>query len=206
MYRFQVWKSFKSRQGFTEEMAKKKNILPGAFIAFIMIFSVFGVMFYGFSNPGTKLEYNGYKFKSEQGLWVTSVDGRAYRFTEFPGNLERINVSSGVIDRIRGTRMVYLTYDPNQTVVQEIAGAQFQLQQDLAQFNIHADTAMTVENEYGLPVVTCADATQFVPVLDFREDETSIELVGNCVVVSAYRDDFGDVRDRLVLGMLGIMQ
>jgi hypothetical protein len=188
-------------------MAKKRrNIVPGAFIAFIMIFSAFGVMFYGFSSPSSKFEYNGYRFEATQNGFVTNVEGRRYAFSNHPGSLEHINVSEGVADRIRGTRMLHLTYDPNQTVVNEIAAAQFQLQQDLDTFGIYGATAMTVENEYGLPVVTCSDATQFVPVLDFREGDTSVELEGDCIIVNAYREDFGRVRDRIVLGLLGVMQ
>ena len=108
---------------------KRRNILPGMFIAFIMIFSAFGVMFYGFSSPSSKFEYNGYRFEATQNGFVTNIEGVRYAFPNHPGNVDQVNISSGIIDRIRGTRMVHLTYDPNQTVVSEIAAAQFQLQQ-----------------------------------------------------------------------------
>lgn len=197
-------------KGFAGHMKPfiRKEVWWSLFIAFIMIFSAFGVMFYGFSSPSTTYRYNDVKFTATQQGFAATLEGKKWVFDHFPGDLEEFNVSASLAQGLRGTKMAYLTYNPNQTTVAEIASSQFRFQESLQQMGIYAAPAMTSENEYGLPVITCRNATGYVPVIDFRETNTSgIRTEGSCILLeAAYPEDFSKLTDRIVFGMLGVMK
>lgn len=186
----------------------RKKLLWSLFIVFIMVFSAFGVIFYGFSAPEEKLKYGEQKFTMTQKGFMTRVGDKTYTFTHYPQDLERISASKEMTDWLKTTKMFYLTYDQNQSTVGQIAAAQFEFQKTLRNAGIFSVNAMTQENEYGLPVITCKNATRFVPVLEFREsNETLIAHEGDCVILEAYYgEDFYRLTDRIVYGILGIMQ
>jgi hypothetical protein len=186
----------------------RKEVLWSLIIVFIMVFSAFGVIFYGFATPGTKLQYGVYKFTLTDQGFVTTVNGKKYVFDHYPADIENVNLSAGVVEKMKGTRMVYLTYDPNQSAVGDIAASQFKLQSELQTIGIYSATALTAPNEYELPVVTCQNATPFVPVVDFREsNRTAVDLEGNCIVFDAvYGEDFSRLKDRLLYALLGVMK
>jgi hypothetical protein len=190
------------------KLKEKKSMWISLFIAFIMIFSAFGVIFYGYSESATKLKYGDFTFTAMQNGFATKIDGRQYLFTNHPAVVEGINISSEVVDKIKNTKMLYLTYDPNQSVVQEIAAVQFQFQSDLGNFGIFAAPAFTKKTEYSLPVVSCANATAYVPVVEFKESNyTGIDVLGDCIIfAAAYPEDFSRLKDRTLYGMLGIIK
>ncbi len=66
----------------------------------------------------------------------------------------------------------------------------------------------TTKNEFNKPVITCKNATLYVPVIYFKKsNETSITLEGNCIIAEAFRgEDFTKIKDRLVYGALGVMK
>jgi hypothetical protein len=197
---------------FLDSVVKKsllrKEIWWSLFIVFIMVFSAFGVIFYGFASPSNKLRYGEYKFSVVQGGFAVTINNKNYVFQHFPGDLSSINVTSDIIEMLKNTKMLYLTYNQNQSMVGEIAATEFQFQSDLQNVGIFGATALTTPNEYGLPTINCDNATRFVPVIDFREaNETAINSQGNCIILNAaYGEDFSRMTDRLLLGMLGVMK
>jgi len=189
-------------------MQKKKErskVGPSLFIAFIMIFSAFGVIFYGFASPNAKLEYNGYTFKQSTEGYAVKVQGQEYVFSNYPESLESINMSAGIFDLLSNKRMIFMTYNESQPAVGEIAASQFELQRSFQRMGGYSQNALTHDNRYGLPVITCVNATQFIPVIEFREGDTGIVTEGDCIIASGTYQDFNAIKDRLLLGMLGVM-
>ncbi|MFH1511704.1 MAG: hypothetical protein ABIF10_08495 [Candidatus Woesearchaeota archaeon] len=186
----------------------RKKLTWSLFIVFIMVFSAFGVIFYGFSAPETKLQYNEHKFTVTEKGFKTKVGAKTYTFGHYPQDLERISLDQGVIDWLKTTKMVYLTYNENQSTVGQIAAAQFEFQKGLKDAGIFGIVTMTKENQYGLPVITCDNATSFVPVFEFREaNETQIVEESSCIILEAgYGEDYYMLTDRILYGILGIMQ
>jgi hypothetical protein len=190
------------------KIRQRQGLWISVFIAFIMIFSAFGVMFYGFTDSGTNLKYGDYSFTATQSGFFVKVAGKQYLFSHFAGDVSSINLTAGSTEYLKSTKMVYLTYYPNQSAVQEIAAAEFQVQKDLSEFGIYGAPAFTVQNDYGLPVISCRNATVYVPVIEFKESNvTEIAASKYCLVLSAaYSDDFSKLRDRLLYSMLGIIK
>jgi hypothetical protein len=179
-----------------------------------MITSVIGYMVTQ-GDGGNQLSYNGFDFQtSGYNGWLTDVDGKSARFTYHPSEIDNINISPDVINHLKNTKMVFLSFDPEDVSIQRIELARLELDQQLpAFFNIFPVTG--VSNRTGtyaaFPEVDCRNATIFIPVLQFRTDpdggRPSIESNGSCIILEAGSpDDIVILKDRLLYGMLGVIQ
>ena len=189
---------------------EKSNIskkIIGYFIGIIMVFSAFGVVFFGFSaGSGGTVKYNGFKFIDKGNFWSVNVNGREALFTYLPDEVSFINASAGAIDRLKNVVQIDSTSEFNDTLAEPIALAQFQMGTALFNFNIFVRSGFTSEHQ-NFPVITCGDATQFVPVIYFRESNaTNVHIEGNCVIAEAANAaDAIRLKDRLVYGILGVI-
>ena len=185
-----------------------KQIIVTLFMAFIMIFSVFAVIFDRYTNV-VKLRYNGYSFVQNGNLFATKVNGKEVYFDNFPKYVEDINISKDIINRILNTKMLYVTYDLSQDPQKIMGKVQFDLQNALwSNFKIYAESALMNETKYKPPVFTCRNATAAVPVIELSySNETEIKLEGNCISFYADNDEgLKRLKDRLLLGLFGIMK
>ena len=178
-------------------------------IGFIMVFSVFGVIFFGFGDGGaTSLRYNDFKFTSKGSFWSTTVNEREALFTYFPSDVESINVSNDLLNRLRNILEIDATSKFNDTFAKQISLAEYNMGLTLNNFNVFVRQGFTTESQYNFPVITCEDSTPFVPVIYFKSsNETKVYLENNCIIAEALRqDDVERIKDRLVYGILGIIE
>ena len=77
----------------------------------------------------------------------------------------------------------------------------------LNNFNIFIRSGFTTPQN-NFPVLSCDDATEFVPVVYFKSGNfTKISLENNCILAeAAAHADVIRLKDRLVYGILGIIQ
>lgn len=186
----------------------KKQVIVTLFMAFIMVFSIFAVIFDRYANV-VKLKYNGYSFSQNGNVFATKINGREVYFDNFPKYVEDINLSSNVVNRILNTKMIYVTYDISQDTRQIMGKAQYDLQNALWQnFKIYAAASLMNESEYNLPIATCRNATAAVPVMELSySNETEIRLDEYCIIVrSANEEGIVRLKDRLLLGLFGVME
>lgn len=180
------------------------------FIAFIMISSVFGVIFFGFSEDSTTVDYNGFIFKraGDGSKWSTQIDDKQIFFDYVPTEVTYINISSDIVSRLSTTMEIDITYKPNSTKKEIFAYVGYDMQQQLRGKGIYVRPGFTNKTEYNIPVITCADATPAVPVLYLIEsNETKIYSQGNCVILEGKSDfDFIRQKDRILYGILGITE
>lgn len=179
------------------------------FMAVLMVGSLFGVVFFGFTSSGFAPEdYNEYEFEYRVDHWETVIDDKVALFTYFPTDVDYIEVPADVSQRIRNTIQFDITSDINDTLAEQIALAQFQMGLTLANFNLFMRTGFTEENEFNQEVINCDQATEFVPVIYFREaNESKVYLENNCVIADiASEVEVERVKDRLVYDILGIIQ
>ena len=195
-------------------MGRKKKInskvLAGGFIAFIMIFSIFGVLFYGFRAPADERtnEYKGRIFKFRNNGFLTEINGEEVFFPIFPKELEDINIDDKTRQLLKQDYFV-VTYDPESNLSAEMAIVQFKLfEERLKPIKKYAIRALTESSETILPQKTCADATEKNPVILLEYgNETGIYSEGNCIIAKGnsatglYR-----VADRIVYTMTGVME
>ena len=184
------------------EKKNKIGIWVIILIVVLMLTSTIGYVFKG----GSKEKYNGFSFsRVNDGRWYTRINGRQMSFNYFPEELESINLSNEVIDRIKTTNMVYFTHDPENRYSGDIA-----LLKEMfwPYFQIYADGGLTVNNTLGLPVVGCDNATNTLPVIYFKEsNQTGFYLDNNCIICELRSgEDFTALKERLLYSLFGIME
>jgi len=186
---------------------RKKKLMVG-FIAFIMIFSVFGVVFFGFAAGGSSLKYNGFKFSRSGNVWATNIDGRQAIFSYYPADVELIEIKPEIIGMLRNKVEIDVTAGTNGTFIQSIALAHFQMKSTLGNFNIFLREGYTTENKFNLPVIRCENATSLIPVIYFKEgNSTRVYSNESCIIVEANNnEDFIRAKDRIVYGLLDIIR
>jgi len=178
------------------------------FIGFIMVSSVFGVIFFGFGSGGASTKYNGFKFFNRGDFWSTNIGGREAMFTYFPLEIEPISADDAAINRLRNSPQIDITSDFNDTFAEGIALAQYQMGITLSNFDVFARSGFTNQTSYNAPMITCSNATNFVPVIYFKHGNTTkIYMEGSCVIAEAGNHaDVIRLKDRLVYGILGIIK
>lgn len=187
---------------------EKRNKAIVLFIALIMISSVFGVIFFGFSPAETKLKYNDLTFTQKNNYWTVNINKKLAFFNYFPTEVENIKINSEIINNIKNTLEVDFTSDFNSTSNEDIAFAQYQLANMLnTHFNIYLREGFTSENEHNFPVILCKDATKTVPIFYFKEsNQTNIYVEEDCVIME-FKDgkDVIKIKDRILYGLFNII-
>ena len=180
------------------------------FMIFIMIGTTFSFVFFGFQPQREAVKYNEIKFikNTAQNIWIAKIDGKDAAFSFLPSEMEGIFASGDFSKILQGKFEIDVTYDLNNTYAQSIALAQHQTGLTLAQYNIFVRKGFTANNTFNLPVIKCEDATLNVPVVYFRQgNTTSIHAENNCVIVSASNNaGFIQAKDRLLYGILGVIK
>ncbi len=179
-------------------------------IGFIMVASVFGVIFFGFNTADAtrRLKYNGFEFINRGSFWSTNVNEREAWFTYFPTDVELVSVNDDIIKRLINVIEIDVTSEFNDTFAEQISLAEYNMGLTLNNFNVFVRQGFTNENQYNFPVITCESSTNFVPVIYFKSsNETKVYLENNCIIAEALTQaDVEKIKDRLVYGILGIIQ
>jgi hypothetical protein len=186
----------------------KKNLV-GLFIVAIMVLSGVGYLWVQ-NSGGTATDYKGHQFVFSGDKWYTKIDSATVGFTYHPADLERINISPELMEYIKSVKMFYITFEPNSSFIENFEILRMELETELPQyFNIYPTTGVTFNSSVysQFPIVTCQNATVFVPVIYLRQGETT-EIIpdGSCIILQA-RDvsDVPALKDRLMYGLFGIM-
>jgi len=180
----------------------KKGIFLVLFIALIMLTSTIGYVFKESSNE----KYNGFSFSiGEDQRWHTKINGIQMSFKYFPADLEAINLSSNIVDRIKTTNMIYFTHDLKNRYSGDIA-----LLKEIfwPYFQVYAEIGLTEKNDFGLPLIDCNNATSAAPVIYITEsNQTGFYMDNNCITCEINsREDFIAVKERLLYSLFGVME
>ena len=189
-----------------EESSIGKKLIS-YFIGIIMVGSAFGVIFFGFGSNENAIKYKEFKFYNKGDLWSVKIDGKEALFTNLPDQVSNIDVEAIAISKLKGSAQIDSTSKFNDTLAEPIALAQFQMSSSLNNFGIFLRNGF-VENISNFPIISCEDATSFVPVLYFRSaNQTKVYLENDCLIAeSSNGAETLRLRDRLVYGILGILK
>ena len=184
------------------EKKSKMGLWVTIFIALLMLTSTIGYVFKG----GTKEKYNDFSFSiGDDQRWHTKIKGIQMSFKYFPADLERINLSSKIINKIKSTNMIYFTHDPENNYSGDIA-----LLKEIfwPYFKIYAEIGLTEKNDFGLPLIDCNNATSAAPVIYINEsNQTGFYLDNNCIVCEiSSGEDFIAIKERLLYSLFGVME
>lgn len=190
-----------------KERTPKKKLGLILFLVIIMIGTSFSFVFYGFTPSVERVKYNGLSFSSNGQIWTAKINGLEAAFSFLPADVQDISVKDDFSKILSGKYEIELTSEVNSTNKEYIALAEHQIGLTLGSYNIFISKGFTTNNSFGLPIISCSNATQYTPVIYFRNsNSTSISVQNNCVVAEASSNtDFIRVKDRLLYGILGVM-
>ncbi len=193
--------------------SRTKRILFTSLVLLVLASSILGFTLsalpFGTQQGSEKMKYNGVElFQSGDGI-ATKVDGQVIGLTYFPSELE--DVDAGNITRtLESSRMVYATSDPDSSIATAISGTEFDINRVLkAGRSSFLAPVFTKENLYNKSIITCSDATAFVPVLffNFTNSTTKVSEEDGCITINvASESDLNKVRDRVLYELLGAMK
>ena len=191
-----------------KDKAEKKRWGLIFFIVLIMVGTSFSFVFYGFSGDSEKVKYNGATFVKFPDRWEAKINGRQAAFTFLPSEVENIVALDDSFRTLQGKPEIDVTYDLNSTYKESIALAQHQMELTLSAYDVYVGKGFTANNTFNKPIIRCADATFNVPVVYFRQgNTTNIHDENNCIIAEASANaDFIKVKDRLLYGILGVMK
>ncbi len=185
---------------------KEKNTKYMVYImAFLMISSVFAVMFYGFSDQGDTISYGKFKFNKQERGWTLNTKVQTYTLDYLPQEVEVFNVSEDIANKLKGALEIDVTSKVDDKNIDNIGYAEYSIATNLPQKFIRV--GFITNSSYEAPIVTCSDATSIVPVIYFvTGNETKIIEENNCIIAQS-RDEFGFVRikDRLLYAVIGVI-
>ncbi len=184
----------------------------------VLIFAVFLILRI-YSKPESRetnpaYMYNGFSFVNIGGTWFVKVQKKGTNTVfDVPlhyGAYDVINVTKtgSIDDRFEQSR-VYITFDPDEPDLTYVALSAGELSLNIAQAMdvtpISACTKNITLSCKDRPIVTCESTNESVIYLK-QSDETSLNLKGNCVVVSGRGKELVRAADKLILGLYGILR
>ncbi len=177
------------------------------FIIFIMIGTSVSFVLFDFQPQNDVIKYNGIRFVKYTDRWEATINGNAAAFSFLPNEVENVIVSGDSVKRLQDKYEIDFTYDLNSTYKEPIALAQHQMGLTLAAYNIYLRKGFTGNNTYEIPVISCKDSTENVPVVYFAYgNETSIHLEGDCIIAQGKENsDFIRLKDRILYGILKVI-
>ncbi|MBI3033748.1 hypothetical protein HYY72_01170 [Candidatus Woesearchaeota archaeon] len=187
---------------------RSKTILFSIVVGFLMVTSVVGIVLVNYTGSSTgSLYYRGFRFDRTGTGLVADIRGMQIPFTYFPSEIEELRLNSSLVGRINSTRMVLVTSDFNSSIAGAVAAAQFDLRKALGESSGIFVVQGFTTNASSLPVITCANATAYVPVISFEQgNRTLFYERGNCIIAEAETPlDVLRARDRLLYGFFGVM-
>jgi len=175
-------------------------------LVFLMVSSTLG--FISLQTQGTQLTYNGYDFVQTNQGYSTSIDDTQMTFQYFPDTIDHIEVPQSLLNTILNSKVVTVTYNPQDNNTESLALIQYNLFKTLEIKDIYIIRALTNNTGYNLPQVSCDNATFQNPVIHLKTgNQTEFTKENNCLIVSGYnRVEFAQIHDRLLYGLLEVIQ
>src|SRR3989344_5003626 len=191
-----------------KEKKEKKKVGLILFIVMIMIGTSFSFVFFGFSGSSEVVKYDDIKFVRKIDRWEAKINDRQAAFSFLPAEAENIPDADGSAKLLQNKFEIDTTYDLNSTYREAIALANYQMGMTLSNYNIFIRQGMASNNSFNMPIIKCTGATLQVPVVYFREgNSTRISVKDNCIIAEANSNaDFIRIKDRLVYSILGVIQ
>lgn len=193
---------------------KKKQRIISLILVLFMLGSLVGI---GLSSIGNKnnddgLSYGDYRFSvgfledgSNQQVIYTEVDGMDVYFYYLPRDVERVSIEGNLSDLISKSQLIVMSSNPEDNLATYYDLIRYELS-SLSNKQIIGAVPETIEG-IDLPVVTCDNASSYVPVLSFYEsNESSIVVDNNCVDIKLAQQDVAIMRDRLLYAFSGIIK
>lgn len=179
------------------------------FIVAIMILSVIGFVLVDVGTDDASRMYGNYTFYRTSQGWRAKIAGQQMYFNFLPDQVNRIPVDEHSQQILTSSPIVGVTYDPADKFAQPMSQLQFYLEQLLNENQrVFVLRGLTNNSAYpGLQELTCANATQSLPVIVMeRQNETRVSANEWCVhAQAATSQEVFMLADRLLYVILGVL-
>ncbi len=199
---------FEPRRRKRENKFFNKKTIIGLLVAFVMISSLLAA----WEGSSTALDkYNGYKFKANEYNIFGKIGEEWIEFNNHPSSLETIEVAEPAIQKLKDSKMIYLTFDPEDNAIKDIELARMKLSESLTtEFGIYSSVGASMNSTayQAYPLIDCNNATQFIPVVYLKSNnETKINIENNCIFIYATEGfEFNPLLDRLRYGLYNVIK
>jgi hypothetical protein len=194
---------------------KTKKILIGAFLAFLMVSSIFAVVLSGLHNPfsgqsnGQTLEYNNIKFQLKNDQWTAEIRNSERSFFFHPQDLEFTNVDTKIKEAIIQTPDIFLVFNPNSTQIQFIDAARFEITQvlllDFGKNVHHSVTSNTTL--YDFPVLECESNPNQLYITFIQGNQSETDINDNCISIETSNPvEYLQYTEKIIYQLLDVIQ
>ena len=178
-----------------QEKKRKRNLMViGIILIFVMFGSVFGVVIgsLGQGNSNKKMEYNGYEFFNENGLWKVSIGDADFIFKHYPTETKNI---TNVLKNVNNY------YDKPLYVYSENLESEIEVYTNLQQIAARIQPACFSKEKCDgdFPIKTCSD--NFIIISEGEEEITQDE---NCVYIKGEKQKLLELTDSFLYNIFGV--
>ena len=176
---------------------KRKQIIVGAILIFVMFGSVFGVIVgsFGKKDNTKKINYNGFEFIKQNDFWFTSDGNLNFVFKYNPKEVAKIDSELMYLDNYYGKPLY---------IFSESEEAEIEIYRNLNQIVQRMQPACFDGEvcEENWPVKTCED--NFIIIKE--SNITKIIQNKSCVFIQGRQEDLTKITDEFLFKVLGIEQ
>lgn len=190
---------------------KTKKIINTVFLLLILASIVIGFTIGSVIPQGgeTVLKYGNFKFSKKGNFWSTYINNKEALFVYYPTDVADIAFDEKTVSLLINRFEIDSTSDFNDTLKEGIAYSQYELGNMMKfHFDSYLRVGFSANNSFNMPVITCSQATEAVPVIYFQYgNSTKIVSENNCIIAAAQsRNEIVRIKDRILYTMLGILR
>ncbi|MBI4017254.1 MAG: hypothetical protein HY363_06200 [Candidatus Aenigmarchaeota archaeon] len=179
------------------------------FIVAIMVLSVIGFVLVDLGGTDTKRTFGEYTFYKTSDGWRAKIAGQQMYFNFVPEQVNSIQLDAQSKQILTTSPILAVTYDSNDVYAQSMGQLQYYMEQLLNQNQkVFITRGLTNNTDFpSLPKLTCANASQSMPVIMFEKQNTTQIISTNwCIhAQAAGGEDFFSLADRILYTILGVL-
>jgi len=176
--------------------SKRNQYILGGILIFVMFFSVLGYGFMGQDKEtnSKKIEYNGFEFINQNGLWYSEIGGIQFAFKYNPKEVGQMPRELNGLENYQD-KPLYISSENSE--------AELEIYRNLDRFVLRRQPACLVNEtceDPELPIKTCDD--NFILIKE--SENMNIVQENNCVHIFAPSENLTQITDEFLFKMLGI--
>ncbi|MFT4305042.1 MAG: hypothetical protein ACMXX8_03035 [Candidatus Woesearchaeota archaeon] len=186
---------------------RRNRMMIGGITIFIMLGGGLGIFASNIGLNENVVPYNEHNFELTQRGWQLRLNNERYYFTHHPLEVENINSSNEIFDKLKEKNNILLSFDPNSVYFDIISDSQFYLSEKLSKQGKNIAQGFSNESNYNVPIINCDNADENTLVILFKDGEKEIIVMeDNCIkAYSSYGEGFPLISNKILFGILNII-
>lgn len=197
-------KSRKTKSQRAEEKRQKRiRMVIGAFIIILMVSSVVGIAVIYYAPPSTAPVGTSVRFdyQIQDNIIYADIDDQVIPFYTFPD--ASVPIEPLAVEWLQDSSAIILAFDPaDEENVQFAELIAFDLSSYLDKQT--ATVVLSESDQYPLPLASCDNSTQTVPIVQIINGTTGFSVTGNCLTLSGNEFSLIAARDQLLYDYFGV--